>query len=97
MAEAEIVARRPRLAGLAFRIAFLTFLAALLAFAAGLLVGIIATVLAAAARGSHPDMTYAYRHIAFPAAVAVAAIALIAMSRLEVRRYRRRMALWRGF
>lgn len=97
MGEAEIVGRKPRLVGLAFRIVFLTLLATLLAFAVGLLVGIIATVLAGAVRGGHPDMTFAYRHVALPVALLAAAIAFIALSFNEVRRYRRRVALWRGF
>jgi ABC-type proline/glycine betaine transport system permease subunit len=97
MAETEIVGRKPRLWALVFRILFLSLLATLLAFAVGLFVGIVATVLAGAARGAHPDMSYAYRHVAFPLAVGVAAVALIAMSVHEVRRYLRRIALWRGF
>jgi len=93
----EIVGRKPRLAGLAFRVLFLTLLAALLAFALGLLGGILGTVIAGALHGSHPDMTHAYRYVAFPFALVVAAVCLIAVSVHEVRHYRRRLALWRGF
>jgi hypothetical protein len=97
MERAEIVNRRPRLAGVAFRILFLTFLATLLAFAVGLLAGILGTVVASALQGRHPDMTNAYRHVALPFAVGIAAVSLAVISANEVRHYRRRLALWRGF
>jgi uncharacterized BrkB/YihY/UPF0761 family membrane protein len=97
MPHSEIVGRKPRLVGLVFRIVLLTFLATLLAFAVGLFAGILGTLIAGAARGVHPDMTQAYRHIAFPFAMAIAAIVLVFMSINEVRRYRHRVALWRGF
>jgi uncharacterized BrkB/YihY/UPF0761 family membrane protein len=97
MDQAEIVNRRPRVAGVAFRILFLTFLATLLGFAVGLLVGIAGTVIASALHGRHPDMTDAYRHVALPFAVAIAVVSLAAITVNEVRHYRRRLALWRGF
>lgn len=93
----EIVNRRPRLVGVAFRIFFLTFLATLLAFAVGLLLGILGTVIASALHGRHPDMANAYRHVALPFAVGIAAISLAVITANEVRHYRRRLALWRGF
>jgi uncharacterized BrkB/YihY/UPF0761 family membrane protein len=97
MDQAEIVNRRPRVAGVACRILFLTFIATLLGFAVGLLVGIAGTVIGSALHGRHPDMTNAYRHIAVPFAVAVAVVSLSGITVHEVRHYRRRLALWRGF
>jgi uncharacterized BrkB/YihY/UPF0761 family membrane protein len=97
MAATEIVGRKPRLAGVALRILFFTFLVTLLAFALGLLAGIIATAIAAMVRKTPPEMTNAYRHIAFPLAMVVAAAALLIASLTEIRHYRHRRALWRGF
>jgi hypothetical protein len=71
------------------RVLLLTFLLALLSFALCLLLGIVGLVLAAGVRGVHPNMTIAYREIAFPAAVVAGAVALVAAIALEVRYYRR--------
>ena len=97
MATTELVTRKPRIVGVVFRTLFVTFLLTLLSFAVTLLVGIIGTVLWAVIRGHNPEMTVAYRHIAFPVAMTVAAVTLIVMAVVEVRRYRQRLAAWRGF
>ena len=54
---------------------------------------IVGTVIAAHLRGLHPNLTTAYRQIAFPVAVVVGAIALISASVMEIRHYRQAKAL----
>jgi hypothetical protein len=63
----------------------MTFLLALLSFAVCLLLGILGLTISAAVRGVHPNLTLAYRDIAFPAAVIAGLIALIASIAIEVR------------
>lgn len=75
------------------RVLLVTFLLTLLSFAVSLLLGIVATVIAARLRNVHPDMTFAYRHIALPTAAVVAVIVLIAATVMEVRNYRQAKAL----
>lgn len=86
-------AKPPRLLLVPVRILLITILAALLSFALSLLLGILATVAVAKIRGVHPDMRIAYRHVALPTAIVVAALAAIAMSVVEVRQYRQAKAL----
>ena len=49
------------------RVLLVTFLLALLSFAVCLFLGILGLLISAAVRGVHPNMTVAYRQIAFPA------------------------------
>jgi hypothetical protein len=70
------------------RVLLVTFLLALLSFAVCLFLGILGLVISAAVRGVHPNMTIAYREIAFPAAVLAGAGALVAVVVLEIRHYR---------
>jgi uncharacterized RDD family membrane protein YckC len=70
------------------RVLLVTFLLALLAFAVCLLLGIAGLVTTAVVRGVHPNMTVAYREIAFPAAVVAAAAALVAAIVMEIRHCR---------
>ncbi len=67
------------------RVLLVAFLLALLAFAVCLFLGIFGLLIGAGVRGVHPNMTVAYRAIAFPAAVVVGAIALLVAIVLEVR------------
>ncbi len=67
------------------RVLLVAFLLALLAFAVCLLLGIVGLVISAGVRGVHPNMTVAYRQVAFPAAVLAGAAALVAAIVLEVR------------
>jgi len=67
------------------RVVLLAFLLALLAFALCLFLGIFGLLISAGVRGVHPNMTVAYRAIAFPAAVAVGAIALLVAIVMEAR------------
>src|SRR5271167_4881922 len=75
------------------RILLLTFLLTLLSFAVTLLLGILGVVIAARLQGVHPNMPIAYRYIAFPFAMAVAAVTLISATVIEIRRYRQTKAL----
>jgi len=75
------------------RILLITFLLTLLSFAVSLLLGILGTVIAARVRGIHPNLTTAYRQIAFPAAAVVGAIALISATVTEIRHHRQAIAL----
>jgi amino acid transporter len=71
------------------RIVLVSFLLALLAFAVCLLLGILGLMISAAVRGVHSNMTVAYRKIAFPAAVVVGGLALLAAIVMEVRHQHR--------
>ena len=72
------------------RVLLFTFLLSLLAFAVFLFLGIIGLVITAALRGVHPNMTVAYREIAFPAAIFAGAAALVAAIVMEARRPRQK-------
>ncbi len=71
------------------RVLLVSFLLALLVFAVCLLLGIVGLVISAEVRGVHPNMTIAYRQVAFPAAVLAGAAALVAAIVLEARHGRR--------
>ena len=75
------------------RVVLVTFLLMLLSFACSLLLGIVGLAIQARFRGVHPDMTYAYRHVALPVAAGVGRIALIGVTVTEVRDYRQSRAL----
>jgi hypothetical protein len=75
------------------RAVIVTFVTTLLSFALCLLAGIVGTALIASARGSHPDMTFAYRHVAVPAAAGIATIVLVSTLIMEIRRYRQARTL----
>jgi hypothetical protein len=75
------------------RVLLVTFLLALLSFAVCLFLGILGLVITAAVRGIHPNMTIAYREIAFPAAVLAGAAALVAAVVLEIRHGRQQTEL----
>lgn len=75
------------------RVLLVTFIVGLLWFALSLLVGILAVVMAAVLRGLKPNMTIAYRGVAFPSAAIMAGIVLICSSYVEIRAYRQSKAL----
>jgi uncharacterized membrane protein YfcA len=93
MPSAEIPPRKPRWYLIPVRVLLVTFVVTLLSFAVSLLLGIGGTVLAARLRGVPPEMTFAYRQIAIPAAATVAAIAAVSATFMEVRHYRRARTL----
>ena len=75
------------------RALIITAIVTLLSFALSLLLGIIGIVVGALVRGVHPNMAFAYRRVAFPVAVAAAAIALVCSLVMEIRQYRQAKAL----
>jgi hypothetical protein len=75
------------------RVLLMSFLLALLSFAVCLFLGILGLVIIAAVRGIHPNMTIAYREIAFPAAILAGAAALVAAIVMEVRQGRRESSM----
>jgi len=77
------------------RVLLATLIVTLLSFAASLFLGILGVVLAAWVRGAHPNLTIAYRHVAFPVAAAVGAIVLVSASFMEGRHYHRAKTLRR--
>jgi uncharacterized membrane protein YeaQ/YmgE (transglycosylase-associated protein family) len=93
MISRNVSLRRPPWLYIPVRVLLVTFLLTLLSFAVSLMLGILGTVIAARLRGSHPNMTNAYRYVAVPIAAVVGAVVLISMIVLEVRRYQRDKAL----
>jgi hypothetical protein len=85
--------RQPNWHAIPARILLITFLLTLLSFAVSLLLGIVGILIAARLRGIHPNLPTAYRHIAFPVAAVVGAIALISASVTEIRHHRQAKAL----
>lgn len=71
------------------RVLAVTFLVTLLAFCIALFFGIVGVVLAKMIRGTPtPDMTVAYRHVAFPIAIAVLVVTFVMSLVIEIRRYK---------
>jgi uncharacterized membrane protein YfcA len=93
MPSVETPVRLPRWYLIPVRVLLVTFIVTLLSFAVSLLLGIGGTVLAARLHGGQPDMTFAYRHVALPAAGMVAAIVFVSASFMEVRHYRQTKTL----
>jgi hypothetical protein len=75
------------------RVLILTFLCTLLAFALSLLLGIIGIVIRSRIAGVHPNLTFAYRHVALPVAGVIFGVVLITVTVVEIRRYRQVKAL----
>ncbi|HJS99406.1 MAG TPA: hypothetical protein VJ756_09960 [Terriglobales bacterium] len=97
MAEVEIVTRKPRLLGVFFRALLITFVLTLLAFAVTLLLAIVGLSLFGVMTGHRPDLANAYRYAAFPMAMLAAVVVLVTAFVAEFKRYRQRLAVWRGF
>ncbi len=93
MAPALVHPAKPRWYMIPVRVVLITFLLTLLSFALSLLLGILGLVISGRIRGVHPNMAAAYRHFAFPAAIAVAAVCLVSATITEVRYYRQAKAL----
>lgn len=85
--------RVPRWYLVPVRALVVTFSLTLLAFALSLFLGIIGVLIAARLRGIAPNMTFAYRHIAFPIASVAAIVALISSLAMEIRHYRQTRTL----
>jgi putative glutamine amidotransferase len=83
----------PRWIGIPARVFAMTFLFTLLSFAVALLLSILGTVVYAQVKHVAPNLTFAYRHIAFPCAIAAGAIVLVLSLAMEIRNYRQRKTL----
>jgi hypothetical protein len=83
----------PRWIGIPVRVVAMTFLFTVLSFAIALLLGILGTVVYAQVRHTAPNLTFAYRHIAFPCAIAAGGVVLFLSLGMEIRNYRQRKAL----
>jgi hypothetical protein len=97
MAEVGIVTRKPRLPGVFVRALLITFVLTMLAFAVTLLLAIIGLSLFGLVKGHRPDMANAYKYIAVPMAALTATVILVTALITEFKRYRQRLAAWRGF
>jgi hypothetical protein len=90
---AQTSSSQPRWTGIPFRVLAVTVLLTLLAFAVALLLGILGTVVYSKLAHVAPNLTFAYRHLAFPFAIGVGAIVLVLSMTMEVRHYRQRKVL----
>ena len=79
--------------GIPARVFAITFLSTLLSFAVALLLSIMGAVVYSQARHVAPNLTFAYRHIAFPCAITAGAIVLVLSLAMEIRNYRQRKTL----
>ena len=79
--------------GIPMRVFAMTFLFTALAFAVVLLLSIMGTVVYSQVRHVAPNLTFAYRHIAFPCAITAGAIVLLLSLAMEIRNYRQRKTL----
>ena len=84
---------KPRVIGIPVRVFAMTFLFTLLSFAVALLLSILGTVVYSQVKHVAPNLTFAYRHIAFPFAITAGAIVLALSLAMEIRNYRQRKAL----
>jgi len=71
----------------------MTALFTLLAFAVSLLLSILGTMAYSWIAHVPPNLTFAYRHIAFPFAISAGAVAMVLFLIMELRHYRRRKTL----
>jgi hypothetical protein len=89
----KLTSDRPRWTGIPVRVFAMTFLFTLLSFAVALLLSILGTVVYSQVKHVAPNLTFAYRHIAFPFAITAGAIVLVLSLLMEVRNYRQRKTL----
>lgn len=79
--------------GIPMRVFAMTFLFTALAFAVVLLLSIMGTVVYSQVKHVAPNLTFTYRHIAFPCAITAGAIVLLLSLAMEIRNYRQRKTL----
>ena len=79
--------------GIPARVFAMTFLFTVLSFAVALLLSILGTVVYSQVKHVAPNLTFAYRHIAFPCAITAGAIVLVLSLGMEIRSYRQRKTL----
>ncbi len=89
----KVQARPPRWYAIPVRVVLVTFIGTLIAFAVSLFLGITGTFLIGLIRGTRPDMTMAYRHIALPAAAVAGSIIFFLALGMEIRHYRQTRTL----
>ena len=83
----------PRWIGIPLRVFAMTFLFTLLSFAVALLLSILGTVVYSQVKHVAPNLTFAYRHIAFPCAITAGVIVLVMSLAMEIRNHRQRKTL----
>ncbi len=93
MPQAQVSVRKPRWYLIPVRVLLVTFLLTALSFAISLLLGILGLLAGARLRGVHPNLAIAYRHIAAPAAAAIAVIVLVTTISMEIQHYRQAKVL----
>lgn len=93
MPQAKTVIPQSRWYRIPGRVLFVTFLMTALSFAVSLFLGILGILIGSWLRGAPPNLSIAYRHIAAPAAAAVAAIVLVTTVGMEIRHHRRMKVL----
>ena len=81
--------------GVPVRVVAMTFLFTVLSFAVALLLSILGTVVYSQVKHVAPNLTFAYRHVAFPFAILVGVIVLAVSIWMEIRNYRRGKVLER--
>ena len=86
-------ARAPRWYAIPVRVLLVTFIGTLISFAVTLFLGIVGTVSISALRGTHPNMTIAYRRVALPAAMVAGSIIFVLALAMEIRHYRQSKTL----
>jgi hypothetical protein len=79
---------RRRWLGIPARVFGFTFVLTLLSFAVALLLSILGTIIYAEVEHLPPNLMFAYKHIAFPAALSVGAVVLTITLVVEIRNYR---------
>ena len=84
---------RPRWFWIVPRVLLVTFILTAFSFAVSLLLGIVGIVIGSRLRGVHPNMAFAYRHIAAPAAAVAGCIVLVSATAMEIRHYRQNRTL----
>jgi hypothetical protein len=75
------------------RVFAMTFLFTVLSFAVALLLSILGTVVYSQVKHVAPNLTFAYRHIAFPFAITAGAIVLVLLLGMEIRNFQQRKTL----
>jgi hypothetical protein len=85
--------RKPRWYFIPIRVLLVTFVITLLSFAICLLLGISGIAVVALLKGVHPDMRLAYREVAAPGAVIIAACVFTTMLVIEIKRFRQSRTL----
>ena len=83
----------PQWYGIPVRVFLFTFVGTLLSFAVSLLMAILGLVLVAAIRGVHPDMRFAYEHLALPMAFTAGGIIFVLVMVHEIRHHQQRKIL----